>query len=303
MASRRVHTWFMVLAVLLTGSPSLQARPAAEQPMDEAVLQRQDLPYRFDTLNIDSVDGKRHYRIWVASPKRQAPKEGFAVVYMLDGNAALGSLAPELLQQLDQGSAPVLVAIGYATNNRIDRTSRTLDYTPATGPGEQRDPLTGQPSGGADAFLDLLQTRIKPAVRQKVALNEQRQTLWGHSYGGLLVLHALLSRPQDFQTYAAASPSLWWNNGRIDKELEGFAQRLGTGRKNLLLMRGDKEPAAPPPMPQPEQPADHAAQTFLASVQRFNHLSVQYKVFPGLGHGPMLDASLRYTLQWINQQH
>ncbi|MFJ4141157.1 alpha/beta hydrolase [Pseudomonas sp. NPDC089734] len=293
---------FMALAVLWMGSPSLQARPVAEQPMDGAVLQRQDLPYRFETLDIDSVDGQRHYRVWVASPKRSAPKEGFSVVYMLDGNAALGSLAPDLLQQLDQGAAPVLVVIGYATNNRIDRASRTLDYTPSTGSGEQRDPLTGQPNGGADAFLDLLQTRIKPAVAQKVALNTRRQTLWGHSYGGLLVLHALLTRPRDFQNYAAASPSLWWNDGWINQELDGFGARLGTHKANLLLMRGDKEPAAPPPIQLTEQPADRAARTFLASLQSVSHLSHQYKVFPGLSHGPMLDASLRYTLQWVNRQ-
>jgi predicted alpha/beta superfamily hydrolase len=39
-------------------------------------------------------------------------------------------------------------------------------------------------------FLDLLQDRILPQVRQQVALDATQLSLWGHSYGGLFVLHA-----------------------------------------------------------------------------------------------------------------
>ncbi|MFO5890719.1 hypothetical protein ACLBSJ_33455, partial [Klebsiella pneumoniae] len=57
----------------------------------------------------------------------------------------------------DEGAAPLLVAIGYRTPLRIDRAGRTFDYTPASpGQADQRDPLNGLPSGGADAFPALL---------------------------------------------------------------------------------------------------------------------------------------------------
>jgi len=42
----------------------------------------------------------------------------------------------------------------------------------------------------------------------------------GHSYGGLFALHALLRRPQFFSRYAAAAPSLWWQDGFILREAE-----------------------------------------------------------------------------------
>lgn len=296
----------MVSAVALTLGPLAQARPPASQPMDDRIVQRQDLAYRFETQDIDSADGQRHYRLWIAIPKRAVPRQGFPVAYLLDGNAAVGELTPELLQELAQGTAPVLVAVGYATVERIDRANRTLDYTPrlstAESSGPQPDPLTGQPSGGADAFLDLLESRIKPAVARRATLDSQRQTLWGHSYGGLLVLHALLTRPGSFQTYAAASPSLWWGTGVIDRERQGFAQRLGQHHVRLLLMRGDEEPAAPPMVKLTPQPADHAARSLLESFQGIANLHSEYKSFPGLGHGAMLPQSLRYTLRRVSLQ-
>ena len=279
------------------------ARPGPNQPMDDRITHRQDLAYRFETLDMPAADGQRHYRLWIATPNHPAPAAGFPVVYLLDGNAALGGLSTELLQELERGYSPVLVAVGYATQDRIDRANRTLDYTPRRGDGAQLDPLTGERSGGADAFLDLLESRIQPAVAQRVAIDRTRQTLWGHSYGGLLVLHALLTRPHSFQNYAAASPSLWWGQGRVFEEQAGFEQRLGHHHASLLLMRGELEPAAPPMVKLRPQPADQAARRLLHSLQNVPQLHSQYRTFPGLGHGPMLEASLRYTLRWLNQTH
>lgn len=277
---------------------SVQAKPPADEKMNGDILQRQDVPYRFEQYSLDSVDGLRHYRLWVGVPKRPAPASGYPVAYLLDGNAVVGALDDELLTQLDKGNAPLLVAIGTDTPLRIDRSARTLDYTPERDIAVQLDPLTNEPSGGADVFLDLVQQRIKPLVASHYHVDAQRQTLWGHSYGGLLVLHALLSRPGEFQHYAAASPSLWWGDGAILSEQEGFAARLKGQSLNLLLMRGDQEPAVPGRAATSQVNESSAAQLTEALAHNPS-LQVQYRVFPGLGHGPMLAESLRYTLQWL----
>lgn len=291
------------VAAVLLSSAAVQARPAPDQPMDDRILHRQDLPYRFTTQDVDSADGQRHYRLWIAMPRRPAPEQGFPVAWLLDGNAALGALNADLLQQLAQGAAPVLVAVGSPIHDRIDRAGRTLDYTPRLGHApDQRDPLTGLPSGGADAFLDVLETRIKPAVAGHVPLDARRQTLWGHSYGGLLVLHALFTRPQSFQTFAAASPSLWWGQGAVLDERQGLARRLVGHQATVLLMRGGQEPAAPPRMKLAPQAADQASRSLYKSFQGVTNLDAYYRVFPDLNHGPMLAASLRYTLLWLNRQ-
>jgi len=272
------------------------AQPKPGQVMDDSILRSVGSGYHFQTLSLESADGQRHYQLWLGKPDQAPPATGYPVLYMLDGNAALGALKPDTLRALShKAAAPVLVAVGYAGNQRINRAGRTLDYTP--GPARP-DPLTQQPSGGADAFLDLMEQRIKPAVAERLKIDFQQQTIWGHSYGGLLALHALLSRPHSFQHFAAASPSLWWlGPERLAAAQQAFAHRLQGGPASLLLMRGEAEPAAPHSSPTTPAADNQAIQALLAHLQQAQGLTLEYKSFAGLGHGPMLDASLEYLLK------
>ena len=282
----------LLLALALPGQAA-QARPAPDQPMDTRLLQRTDLDYRFSRLLIDSADGQRHYQLWIGRPNGAPPKSGYPVVWMLDGNAAVGALDADLLRDLARGKAPLLVAIGYRTPLRIERTARTYDYTPnRPGVAEQTDPLTGLPSGGADEFLDLLRDRLRPAVTAKAPLNLQQQTLWGHSYGGLLVLHALLTRPAEFAHYAAASPSLWWTDIRPGAD---FKKSMSGHKADLLLMRGTAEPGNPRG-PSNGEP-DRLIRQLAGELSDIPGLAVDYQTFDGMGHGETLSASLRRVLQ------
>ncbi|EST15068.1 esterase family protein [Pseudomonas putida S610] len=295
--NRMIRGLALALA-LVTGAAA--AQPEHDQPMDTTLLARQDLAYRFTHLDLDSADGARHYRLWVGLPKRAAPATGYPVLWMLDGNAALGALDRQRLDALAAGQAPVLVAVGYQTRQRIDRTSRTYDYTPAlAGQTEQRDPLTGLPSGGVDAFLDLLETRMRPRLAALVSIDPHQQTLWGHSYGGLAVLHALFTRPKSFAVYAAASPSLWWHDGAILREATSLPARLGNAQPRVLLMRGSLEPASPREPAQPH--ADQTARRLAASLAQLKGVQVSFKQFDGLGHGPMLPASLHWVIDTLSK--
>jgi len=288
----------LVLALLLAGTALAQPHP--EQKMDTTLLQRQDLAYRFSHLDLDSRDGQRHYRLWIGKPQRPAPASGYPVLWMLDGNAAISALASQQLQALANGQAPLLVAIGYQTDQRIERSARTYDYTPVVpGLAEQRDPLTGQASGGVDAFLDLLEQHMRPMVAAVAPIDAQRQMLWGHSYGGLAVLHTLFTRPWLFSDYAAASPSLWWNDGAIVAEMQGLQGRLGSHRPGLLLMRGTREPANPRGPLQGD--VQRPARALVASLAGVKGLSVTFQPFDGLDHGPMLPASLRFVMDRMSR--
>ncbi|MFT0868359.1 alpha/beta hydrolase [Pseudomonas sp. CAM1A] len=288
----------LALALLLTGTALAQPHP--EQKMDTTLLQRQDLAYRFSHLDLDSRDGQRHYRLWIGKPQRPAPANGYPVLWMLDGNAAISALASQQLQALANGEAPLLVAIGYQTDQRIERAARTYDYTPVVpGLAAQRDPLTGQASGGADEFLDLLEQRMRPMVAAVAPVDPQQQTLWGHSYGGLLTLHALFTRPWLFSHYAAASPSLWWHDGAIVAEMQRLQARLGTSRPSLLLMRGTREPANPREPLQGD--VQRSARELVASLAGVKGLSVTFQPFDGLDHGAMLPASLRWVMDRMSR--
>lgn len=247
--------------------------------------------YRFQEWALDSQDGARHYRIYLAIPQRPAPEAGYPVLYLLDGNAAFSDLDADALTAVAPDALPVLVAIGYQTDLRFDIPARIYDYTL---PGGESEDARGRRQGGADAFLDLLQGTIRPEVERRVTVDPQRQTLWGHSFGGLLVLHTLFTRPDSFTAYVAASPSLWWAPELMAREERAFAARERHDPKRLLLLVGEKEDASrrAPGFP------DDAAEQLASRLDALSTLEVHFETLPGLSHGPMLTESLPFALRW-----
>ncbi len=229
-------------AAMLTAPIPGAAQPQLDAPATPTVAQTGSAHYRFERFNVPSADGKRMYDIQVGIPKRSVPARGFPVVYMLDGGAAIDALDEPLLARLDQGgSPPVLVAIGYAGHPRFDTDARAFDYTPADAAKAQVVDDRGRPGGGASAFLALIETGIKPRVRKLVRIDRRRQTLWGHSYGGLLVVHAATGKHADFQQFAAADPALWWNYGSALRGAQAFAAQKAHRPRSISIMVGGSE--------------------------------------------------------------
>ncbi|TFZ48816.1 alpha/beta hydrolase [Serratia proteamaculans] len=279
------------------GSPMLaQARPDLERKIGVTVADSPSPDYQFSDLRFNSADGQRHYRIRIAQPRIAPPAAGYPVVYMLDGNAVLMELNANLLARLAaQKQPPVLVLLSYDNDLRIDANGRSYDYTPA--------PLqTGgmRANGGADAFLQLIESQIKPAVAAKVAINPQRQTLWGHSYGGLFVLHSLLTQPTAFQHYVAVEPSLWWGKGFILQQAQRVIERHPAMSAHLWLWTGgaDNMRKAPPGIKQNPLPAD-AARRLAEHLTTLNGLAVNFREWPGLDHGAMFSAAIAPALDAV----
>ena len=153
---------------------------------------------------------------------------------------------------------------------------------------------------GADAFLQLIETRIKPAIAAKLAVDPQRQTLWGHSYGGLFVLHTLFTHPTAFQRYIAVEPSLWWGNGMILQEAQQMMARRPAPVARLQLWVGlaERDRAAPPGVKSPTLPAD-ATHLLAEHLAQLDGLAVGYREWPALGHGAMLDATIEPALSSV----
>ena len=287
----------VITLVIGVGSPMLaQARPDLERKIGVTVADSLSPDYQFSDLRFNSADGQRHYRIRIAQPRIAPPAAGYPVVYFLDGNAVLMELNASLLARLAaQKQPPVLVLLSYDNDLRIDANGRSYDYTPA--------PLqtTGmRTNGGADAFLELIENQVKPAVAAKVAIDPQRQTLWGHSYGGLFVLHTLLTQPVAFQNYVAVEPSLWWGNGFILQEAQRVIERHPAMSAHLWLWTGggEKMRSAPPNIKQQQLPAD-AAQRLAERLATLNGLRVSFREWPGLDHGTMFSAAIAPALDEI----
>ena len=167
------------------------------------------------SFEIKSKYTKHDYLIQMSIPAGEAPSEGFPVLYVLDGNAAFESAA-NIAKSVGGGAnrlglSPVaIVAIGYPKQSTFDVEKRALDYTPKASAEFQKQAKYSY--GGADQFIQFIEKELKPAIQTKIKVNPQQQSLFGHSFGGLFVLHTFFSQPQMFQRYIAVSPSLWFDN-------------------------------------------------------------------------------------------
>lgn len=297
-----------LLLLMLAAAPA-RTQPDLSRTTGPTLADTGSRAYAFHVLRFVSADGQRHYRVRVAVPKTPAPAGGFPALYLLDGNAALMELDEAALErQRAGGHAPVLVFIATDNDLRIDSAARSYDYTPTPADGAQEDAL-GRRSGGADAFLALIVDRVRPAVARLVALDPARQTLWGHSYGGLFALHALFTRPQAFDRYVAVDASLWWGSGQILQEAARFQARALPAPAALLMLngRGAQERATPRAADAARSQAMQAARmhlpadapdTLAAQLRKVPGLTVEQKILPGLSHGQTLGASLQQAMDF-----
>lgn len=306
-----LSTWSLFYMV---GATAVYAQvPATEQMpgmqrVGETVVDHPSVWYQFERHLVDSVDGKRHYRIDISIPRGPVPASGYPVLYMLDGNAAMATLSDADLAALSRsGRAPVLVAIGYDVPTRNDVVSRAFDYTPPTYENGQRvlqQDDRGRQGGGADIFLEYIQSNIKPLVQSRVNVDLQREYLWGHSYGGLFTLHTLYTRPDTFSRYIVGDPSAWWNDGVLVKEWQAFSSNKAADKRVVMLVgtkpRDPNRPMPNMPRVQPGQaPIENPRAVIgeMADGLRQGGADVTYEVFPQYGHGDMIRVSLERALE------
>lgn len=214
--------------------PQLPARAEAPLPPGWAPV----VQTRSASFELVSRHTGQRYRILLGLPFAPAPKAGYPVLWALDGHASFPAMeAFRPRQPRAQSSAAdawreraagevhdgLIVAVGYASGEPFDLDARALDYTPS--PQAPTGDLLSPRHGGAEAFLAFLSEELRPLLAQHFRMDPQRHTLFGFSYGGLFTLHTLSTRPQHFQRYWAASPSLWFAD---HQSLKGLAERVQT---------------------------------------------------------------------------
>ncbi len=292
-------------------SPAAAQQRNPEQKVGETVLDQPAQSYRFEHFVLESPDKARRWRVNVGVPVKASAKPA-PVLYMLDGNAAAMVLDQDMLADLAAHAAPVLVFIGYDNDLRVDSPARTRDYTAWIDTADDENGAPQSSGGGAYAFLDLIERRIKPEIERRATIDLQQQSLWGHSLGGLFVVSTLYTRPAAFQHYVSASPSLWWSQGAPlgDMERQFIANNQRQPAQVTVMLGGDERTGnrGVRDMTNPRVVAHlrriggatpDAAQQLATRLAKVPGLTVQYREFPGLGHGPMLPASLKATLSQL----
>ena len=116
----------------------------------------------------------------------------------------------------------VVIGIGYPLTDSVYSPQRFIDFRPPLPEGSEPDP--GDQPSGADDFVAFLDEALRPFIKSTVFPNVEstRDALYGHSFGGLLVIHALLTGPDLFDVFISASPAIMWNDGSILDEFDTF---------------------------------------------------------------------------------
>lgn len=273
------------------------------QPLPPGIVETGSSVYDFRVHRLTSPDGERHYRITVAIPKKAPPEAGYTPIYLLDGNAALAALDEQSLKAMDAATPPVLIALGYDTDHRFDVEARQWDYTPRR---PNQDPIIDdrhpeRRGGGADDFIKLINDTIMAEAERDLLINTSERAIWGHSFGGLFVLHTLFTHPSSFDHWYAASPTLHWNGYQVVAEAGRF-QWPSDRRGSALLMRGDAELQRRGPYSNggSDKEINDQLEGLAQQMNRAKGFEARFEVLEGLGHGAALVRSLKLTLSDIS---
>jgi predicted alpha/beta superfamily hydrolase len=305
--------WFVVLLGARSGygrnskpvqRPATGAAPVAVSKLDQTTPVALPQSIQFD---MTSKFSGRKYRVYVRRPPVPAPPDGYAVFLVMDGDglfplAAAGAGIHEL-----RGDKPTLVVgVGYPSTKPNEWLMlRNRDLTPTAPPADApnipgQPPLNAENTGGAEALA------------AAYPINNQDQSLYGHSFGGLFALGVLLKHPEAFHSYLISSPSIWWNHKVVLQDEAAFSRRVEAGeispRGLVLVGAGEQTPPDHLPAGQSREEMEKAiAQALMvdnarALGERLSKLhgasgyAVRWHVFEEEDHLTVLPASIGRSL-------
>lgn len=268
--------------------------------LKEVTRRKVEIP-RAEQWAMHSRIENRKYQIMIAKPAEAPPPSGYPVIYLLDANSVFGTMVEAVRLQSRRpdktGVIPaVIVGIGYETEGPFS-DQRYYDFTPmASSEYLQKPDGTALPEqGGAAAFLQFIEEELKPEIEREFRIDSSRQTIFGHSLGGLFALYALLTKPHAFQYYIAGSPSIHWNKQFLLEKEQQFMSLCEHKPMNVhvLLGMGELEKSH---MSQNSYRAKGLAERL--SVLSSRGVKVEFAEFEGEGHVSVLPVLISRALRF-----
>ena len=255
-------------------------------------------------------------RLYLWYPNAEMPKNGWPVLFFVDGNAVIATAVDAMRAQAPYPSGTglewgALVAIGYPTDEAYDPLQRSWDLSPP--PGKTYPPFwEGTPkvrTGGSPELSRFLCEDVFAFLSTKIRVDPTRRGLFGHSFGGLFALWMLFNRQDAFTHWIAASPSIAWEDSSLLMSRDAFTPH---GRKTTVhLSAGEWEGDELAPFQRHAADADTRLankareQTISASQQMADHLdrlpgfSTTFQIYPGETHMSVLPIAVNRALHCV----
>ena len=175
-----------------------------------------------DSLFSDKLSELRTYSVFLPETY-QIEGRTFPVLLILDGEsrAKMSSFTAGFLSAMN--TTPQAILIG------INNVNRERDFLPRINDGGR----------ATEEFLEFIANELIPHIENSYKTNGFR-ILYGHSYGGLFVMFAMLSKPSMADADVCLDPSFWFENNWIISYGEDD-DRLAAAGKKLVFMAGRGE--------------------------------------------------------------
>jgi predicted alpha/beta superfamily hydrolase len=166
------------------------------------------------------------YDIYISYPDHyETSGKKYPVLVVLDAEVNFGAIRYIVQRLVKDDLIPELLIVGVAYEGETDEDTyyslRSRDFTPSRDEAQEqrhKDKFRAG-SGGAENFVKFLSLELFPYVKNNCPAASEGRSMYGHSFGGLFGAHVFLNHPTLFDNYLLLSPSLWWNQKNILKDL------------------------------------------------------------------------------------
>lgn len=235
------------------------------------------------TIHSSILDENRRLLIY-CPPDYETNDQPMPVIYLLDGRANFQHTAATVDLLVVNARMPRSMVVAIAN------TDRDRDFTAVV--------TDRRSSGGADRFLEFIETELIPFIEREFNTAEHR-TVIGHSLGGLFVMHALVERSDLFDAAIVISPAVT-NDERvgdgsrpISKRLDIVLEARDTWPLSLFVTMSDGEDAR---WTTDFEPILDALRSKAPSDLRW-----EFRQMVGEDHGTTVLGSTYHGLRYINE--
>lgn len=254
----------------------------------------------------------RRVFLWV--PSGPMPESGWPALWLLDGNAVIGTAVDAMRAQAFWPTGTnlgwgALIGVGYPTDEAYDSFRRSWDLGPPPGqsyPPFQEGGAEVNTGGGAEMARFLLEA-VRDFLADHVRLDMGNQSLFGHSFGGLFALWLLFTRPDAFRNVIASSPAITWENSFLMDHLALFTPLAPFPRVHLSAGEWEGDRLAPFQANGTEVEARLAEKAPIRTIAAANDMATAltecgvetaYETYADETHMSVLPVAVNRALRW-----
>ena len=187
------------------------------------------------------LDENRALNIYLPNGYSPDSLKKYPVIYLLDGSVDEDFI--HIVGLVQFGSFSWIEMIPESIVVGIANVDRKRDFTFPTN--NVKDKADFPTTGGSEKFIQFIESELEPFIESNYKTDSVK-TIIGQSLGGLLATEILLKKPELFDNYIIVSPSLWWDDESLLKQIPANFEGnksiyIGVGKEGKVMENDAKK--------------------------------------------------------------